>query len=154
MHRFFQRGRSMLEVLAVIVLIGILTMGGIVGFKYGILMWKASRTVYQIRQRAVMTTAHLMKHTDFTFSEFPRLSQDGYPLLPGNRNEWDAGVVFEAPRPEIQRRSPHVFTVEVQNVPRNVCIKMLDLSHQYYILDVENKDTGKTITKGDSDYAL
>ncbi len=68
-------GRSMIEMLGVLAIIGVLSVGGIAGYSKAMEMWKINKAVNEYS----MLTAGLLEHIDY----FNNLNKDGtqYPLV-------------------------------------------------------------------------
>lgn len=70
-----QQGRSMIEMLGVLAIIGVLSVGGIAGYSKAMEMWRINKTVGEYS----MFVAGLVEHID----EFNNINKDGtqYPLV-------------------------------------------------------------------------
>lgn len=147
-----QGGRSTAEMIFIIIIMAFLSLVTVAGIYYGTLLWRASATITQIRKRAVVVVATFVNNKIFDLSEFPLKSKQGFPMVPGEGSALDErkGVAFRSLRPEIYTRSEFVFTIGVRDIPVKLCPHLIDLSDNYYILDVENSATKKALINGAS----
>lgn len=80
-----QSGRSMIEMSGVLVLIGILSIGAVMGFNYAMDKYRASVTVNDIRLRGIDLLTRINRNQEVTLSEWDSVSSAGYlfqtPLL-------------------------------------------------------------------------
>ena len=109
-----ERGRSMVEILGVLAVIGVLSIGGIQGYRYAMEKHRANDIVNEVNLRTRDTwnmyqTKDLPDEEEIT--EWADMTQTGFPI----------GVY---PRSEI------LFDVEVENVPNGVCKKVLNMDIQ------------------------
>ena len=109
-----ERGHSMVEILGVLAIIGVLSIGGIQGYRYAMEKHRANDIVNEVNLRTRDTwnmyqTKDLPDEEEIT--EWADMTQTGFPI----------GVY---PRSEI------LFDVEVENVPNGVCKKVLNMDIQ------------------------
>ena len=109
-----EHGRSMVEILGVLAIIGVLSIGGIQGYRYAMEKHRANDIVNEVNLRTRDTwnmyqTKDLPDEKEIT--EWADMTQTGFPI----------GVY---PRSEI------LFDVEVENVPNGVCKKVLNMDIQ------------------------
>ena len=109
-----ERGRSMVEILGVLAIIGVLSFGGIQGYRYAMEKHRANDIVNEVNLRTRDTwnmyqTKDLPDDEEIT--EWADMTQEGFPI----------GVF---PRSNI------LFDVEVENVPNGVCKKVLGMDIQ------------------------
>ena len=88
---FSQSGRSMVEMLGTLAIIGVLSVGGIMGYSYGMDKWRASATLNDVNLRMIdLVTQVLQGRNDIALSnEWATTGQAGYPigLFPNIDNE-------------------------------------------------------------------
>ncbi len=104
--RFAESGRSMVEMLGVLAVIGVLSIGGIAGYSYGMDKYRANETTNQIMLRAIdlMTQAAQGNKT---------LSLAGWA---GEQTQYDFGT------PEYIDDGLIIFDVGTQNkLPKRIC---------------------------------
>ena len=77
--RIAQSGRSMVEMLGMLAVIGVLSIGGIMGYSYGMDKYRANETINDIYLRAVMLTTALNQNTTLNSEEWPTTNSVGYP---------------------------------------------------------------------------
>ena len=109
-----ERGRSMVEILGVLAIIGVLSFGGIQGYRYAMEKHRANDIVNEVNLRT-RDTWNMYQTKDLPddeeIIEWADTTQTGFPI----------GVY---PRSEI------LFDVEVENVPNGVCKKVLGMDIQ------------------------
>lgn len=99
----YESGRSMVEMLGTLAIIGVLSIGGIVGYSYGIDKYRANKTMHDIQLRAVDLLAQIQnKNDDLTLDSWKN-EQTLYPM----------SVVFDD-----ESNDP---LIQVSNVPERVC---------------------------------
>ncbi len=116
MQKFFKSelGRSMLEMLGVLAIIGVLSVAAIAGYSYAITKWKANETIADLHTRALEYTRQLAIAKkiapDFQFKNFDLGNENalgnpvtGYPLLD----------------------DPNFFEIEVRGIPTDVCQQII-----------------------------
>lgn len=67
-------GRTMIEILAVLVIVGILSIGGIWGYKKAVEMNEANEIVYELSQRAILLSSMKKEGTTPSLNEFQNTS--------------------------------------------------------------------------------
>lgn len=110
MKKTNQQGRSMIEMLGVLSIIGVLTLGGIAGYKYAMIRYRANETIDEVNRWAIAIAPQLINNTTFNKEGLTSPSRMGYPL-DANRSA----------------KADH-FEVVVSNVPVNVCETILSMS--------------------------
>lgn len=102
---FSQKGRSMTEMLGVLVIMGILSIGGIMGYQYALDYYRVSATIDDINLRRIA----LMSQTfsNYSLSEFPFRLTVGYTM--------------EAPQSYAGG-----FILTVHGMPQSVCQKVYE----------------------------
>ena len=102
-------GRSMVEMLGVLAVIGVLSFGGIQGYKYAMDKHRANDIVHEVNMR-VQDIWHTYQDKPFPaeFSEWPEMTQTGFPIdiVPNPNNI--------------------TFSVDVENVPNGVCKQVMN----------------------------
>ncbi len=109
-----ERGRSMVEILGVLAIIGVLSFGGIQGYKYAMDKHRANDIVNEVNMRAT-DIWHLYQDGEKelpdspeadAFPEYPEMTQTGFEIL-------------------VTSHPPVAFRTWVNNVPSAVCQKVL-----------------------------
>ena len=99
-----ETGRSMLEMIGVLAIIGVLSAGGIAGYRYGMDKYHAATTINEINRRSLVYSQQMMlKNKELSGSEFKNTTDLGYPISV-NKIE----------------NQPY-FRIELDNVPKGVC---------------------------------
>ena len=87
-----QSGRSMVEMLGSLAIIGVLSVGGIMGYSYGMDKWRANETVNDINLRRIILTQQASQNNILSLNEFSEKSTIGYAFLPPQ--EFDDSVAL------------------------------------------------------------
>ena len=106
-----QTGRSMVEMLGVLAIIGVLSVGGIAGYTSAMNKHRANDTVQRIMRRAVIISSQKQLGQTATLSGF-------------NENDGAYAITLSAG----EEASDPTFTLEAANVPEDVCQKLLALT--------------------------
>ena len=126
MTKNYESGRSMVEMLGTLAIIGVLSIGGIVGYSYGMDKYRANQTVNDVMLRAV--------------DVMTQLSQGKAPDL---EPEWGTkGTVYNMEA--IQDTTNNTWGIVVDGVPSRVCQMVGDaLKNQatVYVGNAERNDT-------------
>lgn len=75
-----QAGRSMIEMLGVLAIIGILSVGAVAGFNYAMDKHRATATINDINVRAVTLDIQLGRNIPLSLQEFSPVGEAGYPI--------------------------------------------------------------------------
>ena len=73
-----ESGRSMVEMLGVLAIIGVLSIGGIVGYSYGMDKYRANQTINDVMLRAVDIITHAGQSENFNDEAWPDENPVGY----------------------------------------------------------------------------
>ncbi len=106
-----ESGRSMVEMLGVLAIMGLLSIGGVIGYRWAMDMYYASATIKEINQRAVVYSQQMIGgQSELSSKEFDpeNATAFGYPLT--------ASVI---------ENQPH-FRIELNAVPKRVCQNIVD----------------------------
>ncbi len=117
MQKFFKSelGRSMVEMLGVLALVGVLSVAAVAGYSYAITKWKANETLSEIGQRAMEESLFLMKPST-------------NPVLGMQLPETDFGPTSSlgyAVSAFISDVNEDYFEIVLQNVPGAVCQQLI-----------------------------
>ena len=135
-HRLAQSGRSMIEMLGVLAIVGVLSIGGIVGYDYAINKHRANETIKDLTQYALLASQQvLQKQPTIQFTELGGTTSLGYPV---------SAEVLE---------DPAFFNLSVEDVPVRVCEMILDSDWQVPLVmfanDYAYKNDTSICDKGD-----
>lgn len=108
-----QKGKTLLEMVGVLVLVGILTVGVIYGYSYALIKQKAGATIYELEKRAVIVSAFLMSNQGILAGEELEMDLEKITAL-----GYEIGV-------QIPPQNEAYFEQIVAHVPRNVCRQIL-----------------------------
>ena len=113
-----EHGRSMIEILGVLAIVGVLSVGAVAGYRYAMDKYRANDIVYEVNMRATdvwhrFQDKPLPALGDATaFSEWNNTTQTGYPIT-------------ISPFPDV------AFKIGVQNVSSRVCKNVMTMNlHQ------------------------
>ena len=127
-QREFEEGRSMVEMLGTLAIIGVLSVGGIAGYRYAMNRYKTNEILNEVNQRAVIATAQLAlgkAPEDIHFTDFKN----------------DMGFArFSNEILTIEGES-NTFGIQVDNIEKDVCENLVALSDKNpEILGVQNDE--------------
>ncbi|MBR6675446.1 MAG: hypothetical protein IKL32_05970 [Alphaproteobacteria bacterium] len=126
MKKYFESGRSMVEMLGTLAIIGVLSIGGIAGYKYGMDKYKANQTMNDIMLMGVDIITQLSQQR----TQAPVLSSDyGTKTTAG----YDFTVV-QNPEDETQ------YGIQITGVPTSICKQVGDGLKQTVAVYVGNED--------------
>lgn len=127
-----QKGRSMIEMIGVLAIIGVLSIGGIAGYSKAMTKYKVNKTAEQIAQLAQgVRTMYLgqKRYTDLT----PTVIKKAH-IAPDEMYENATtttltnpfgGTVVIATSDKKKTNDQRAFTVTLSSVPQEVCIELL-----------------------------
>ena len=105
---YSESGRSLTEMLGVLAIMGILTIGGIAGFNYAMNKQRANATVNYVNQLAVLGTGQMLAGGTPKLLDYPDHTPSGYP----------AKITTDT-------NAPNAFYVEIDEVPTPVCNEII-----------------------------
>ena len=79
-NKILQSGRSMVEMLGTLAIIGVLSIGGIAGYNYGINKYRANTIINDIMLRATDAIAQFDATGDANLSEYPTITAGQYTI--------------------------------------------------------------------------
>lgn len=109
-----ESGRSLVEMLGVLAIMGILTVGGIAGFNYAMTRHYANEIISAAKERAIIGASQKLQGSPLSLGEFPE-TIGAYPVV-----GYDEGFNHEA----------NLFSIKVSLVPKDVCQMVLTLDWQ------------------------
>ena len=114
-----ESGRSMVEMLGVLAIMGILSIGGIAGYTYAMNKLRANNTIKYVNMLAIAGSQQAALGRDkLTLGEFPAKTADGY----------DADIYRLTDE-------PRYFDIDIAGIPRAVCTNILALTTHWRGLD-------------------
>ncbi|MBR6675526.1 MAG: hypothetical protein IKL32_06390, partial [Alphaproteobacteria bacterium] len=96
MKQNYETGRSMVEMLGTLAIIGVLSIGGIVGYSYGMDKYRANTIINDIMLRAIDVNAQFDSTGDTNLSEWPTTTVGKYAI--GLENETIGIQVSDLPK--------------------------------------------------------
>jgi len=103
-----ESGRSLTEMLGVLAIMGILTIGGITGFNYAMNKQRANATVGYVNELAVLGTGQMLAGGTPKLLDYPDHTPSGYP----------AKITTDT-------NAPNAFYIEINEVPAPVCSELV-----------------------------
>ena len=79
-NKMLQSGRSMVEMLGTLAIIGVLSLGGITGYSYGMDKYHANTIINDIMLRAIDVNAQFDSTSDANLSEWPTITAGKYTI--------------------------------------------------------------------------
>ena len=73
-----ESGRSMVETLGVLAIMGLLAIGGIIGYRWAMDKYRATDTINEMNRRAIVHSTQLMTTQTLNALEFPEETRMGY----------------------------------------------------------------------------
>ena len=110
MYKTNESGRSMVEMLGVLAIIGVLSVGGVAGFNLAMNKHCANNTVVYVNQLAVQGTSQMLMGVKPSLGQYPDKTPSGYP----------SALTTE-------ETNPNAFYVKISQVPSAVCNQILGL---------------------------
>ena len=105
----FESGRSMVEMLGTLAIIGVLSIGGIAGYKYGMDKYRANETINELTVRAMGLMQQVNRGEIVELNmEMGNTTKLGYTV-----DAW------------IDEGDTRYFYIALQNIPSDVCRQML-----------------------------
>ena len=117
-----QSGRSMVEMLGVLAIIGVLSIGGIMGYSYGMNKYRANETINDVNLRSMDIIAQLTQGVEPTLASWAATTSSGY-LISLNSDY-----------------APMNYYIKVENVPFEVCDIISDTMPEAVDIVVNNGD--------------
>ena len=121
--RRYQTGRSMIEILAVLAIVGILSVAAVAGLMWAFAKYRANDTIRDVHvwELAALDSNQLYDMTagELVLVELGNTSTHGYPMA-------------------IQVQDKDVFYISVDDVPKRVCRRMLDMIDDTMLVTVNN----------------
>lgn len=109
-----QSGRSLTEMLGVLVVIGVLSIAAVLGFEYAIAKYKTNTLMKDLDMRSLTLSAQITQMTPPLIAGLA-LTTDASPTTP----------LGQSVTQFISVNNPDYFEIEVQPIPQNVCKQLL-----------------------------
>ena len=103
-----ESGRSLVEMLGTLAVMGVLTIGGIAGFNYAMNKQRANATIGYVNELAVLGTGQMLAGGTPKMLDYPDHTPSGYPV----------GISTDSEK-------PNVFYVDIKEVPTPICEEMV-----------------------------
>ena len=130
-------GRSMVEMLGTLAIMGVLSIGGIAGYRYAMDKYRANETIDELNKRAVVYATQVLNNT----------LQSGEPLSNGEFGDKTAlGYDIEANKSYY----PDEFEVTLSNYPSEVCRDIL----KNYMIPYQIIVSGKVYDPTSDNYSI
>ena len=103
-----ESGRSLVEMLGTLAVMGVLTIAGIAGFNYAMNKQRANATIGYVNELAVLGTGQMLAGGTPKLLDYPDHTPSGYPV----------GISTDSEK-------PNVFYVDIKEVPTPICEEMV-----------------------------
>jgi len=141
-HKNLEQGRSMIEMLGVLAIIGVLSVGGIAGYSKAMLKYKTNKAIDQVTQVASNIRIAFSNSRDYTSlgNGTGRGGQiiDAYNIIPGDmymnkdgngtntyQTPWGTPVTFAvSQRTAADTTHNRAFIIEYDNIPTSACAEL------------------------------
>ena len=131
--RMSESGRSMVEMLGTLAIIGVLSVGAIAGYSYGMDKYRANTIMNDVMLRAVDVIAQFDRTGDANLDGWPTTTAGGYTI--GLENE--------------------TIGIQVDNVPERICEMIVErMEHSIANIKINAKYAGENIGKCGNDNTL
>ena len=134
-----ESGRSMVEMLGVLAIIGVLSIGAVAGYKFALNKFRANEIINELNARALSVSAQMLSAT--TPYESDEVIEDGFG------NTLAVGYLTE----NIVQKNPEYFKIFVDAIPSEVCTQILREYDNPIMIFVNgtryNNDTGLCTTE-------
>ncbi|MGN1063516.1 MAG: Tfp pilus assembly protein FimT/FimU [Alphaproteobacteria bacterium] len=124
-----ERGRSMVEIIGVLAVIGVLSIGGVAGYSYAMDKHRANKTLNEIDLRLVDLITKMGRDLPLDLDDWDQISEMGYQ--------------FEAPI-----RQDGMIRLGISRVPERVCTMMVEALEKQYDLDINGVRIDESATCG------
>ena len=124
-----ENGRSMVEMLGVLAVVGVLSIGGVAGYRYAVDKMNANEIINELKKRAITASQQRVLSQDINLAEYGAILGK-YEVAPANGYPED----------------PAFFGLEIAGVPERVCNMILESD---WALPSEILIAGEIAEKGD-----
>ncbi len=104
-----ESGRSMVEMLGTLAIMGVLSIGGVVGYRYAMDKFNANTILSEISKRAMTASQQRLVGQPINLNEYGAAEIQGYTV--GHTDNVDGDTAF--------------FSLSVSNVPKGICDKVI-----------------------------
>ena len=130
----FESGLSMVEMLGTLAIVGVLSIGGIAGYSYGMDKYRANETINDVNLRAVDLIAQASRGGDLSLAEWPTKTRVNYDIgleVDTTTHSTEGGIY-------VDKVPQHVCEIIADSIPDNIelTINSTDFTHS---CDEENK---------------
>ena len=109
-----ETGRSMVEMLGVLAVVGVLSIGGVAGYRYAVDKMNANEIINEIKKRAVTASQQRVLNQEINLKEY-------YPNTDVDMIRSVYEVAFEAS----YQNNEGFFALEVYDIPKGICRQIL-----------------------------
>ena len=141
MTKTSQSGRSMTEIIGVLILIGILSVGALAGYGWAVDKYRSNTLNHEILQRAVDIKNQLdRRHRDVNLDKFKSVSLIGVEIGLASGDDDKIGTV----------NGETTVGIQVKDVPGRVCQMTFDGNIGLFDIEVEGKEFAKKTNENTS----
>ncbi len=105
-----ESGRSMVEMLGTLAIMGVLSVGAVAGYRYAIDKFNSNTILNEISKRAMTASQQRLVGQPINLNEYGAAEIQGYTV--GHTNDVDGDTAF--------------FSLSVSNVPKGICDKVIE----------------------------
>ena len=87
MKQNYETGRSMVEMLGTLAIIGVLSVGGVMGYSYGMDKYRANETINDVNMRGIDLVRQVAMGQTLSLSEWPTVAKAGYIISEANLSD-------------------------------------------------------------------
>ena len=120
-QKLAEYGRSMVEILGVLAVIGVLSVGGIMGYRYAMEKYRSNDIVYEVNLRATdvwhryqeMPLPYPNEDEETDFPEYPTVTGTGFPIYMESKPDVAVKIYVEEVSPRICRQVLNMPLIDV-----------------------------------------
>ena len=114
-----ESGRTMVEILAVLAIMGVLTLGAVMGYRYAIDKLNANDIIDGVNKRAAVAAPQRVLHQPINLTEFH----------PNSEEDFIKGIYPIEAEDEVAR-NPDFFSLTVFDIQKGVCDRIMDSGYE------------------------
>ena len=114
-----ESGRTMVEILAVLAIMGVLTLGAVMGYRYAIDKLNANDIIDGVNKRAAVAAPQRVLHQPINLTEFH----------PDSEEDFIKGIYPIEAEDEVAR-NPDFFSLTVFDIQKGVCDRIMDSGYE------------------------
>lgn len=116
-----QSGRSMVEMLGVLAIIGVLSVGGLAGYSMGMARYRVNRTISDVQ--LLLTNVRTLYANQDSYAGLDNTVLKSMGILDNTAKNLFGGTITVAPKTVTNANDG--FTVELKGIPKKACISII-----------------------------